>query len=260
MTSVADEYALSDESYFDWTRIWADSVPGGDVSQIGNLLLAVTSAPQEWWNIAFVMRPLEAPERSLRAVAAAFDARKQPFIIRIREGLDPATEAAAEALGFEYTDTMPGMVFSPITAAPNAPDGLRIRQVSDEAERLDFARVTSEGFEMELEEVSRLMPAELMRHDRWESFVGYHGGQAACCSAVAITDGTAGITFVATLEPFRGRGFGEAMTWHAVQRGVERGCSAAALQASRMGYPIYERMGFRHITGYKTYVLPRYRS
>jgi GNAT superfamily N-acetyltransferase len=260
VTSVADEYDLSDESYFDWTRIWADSVPGGDVSQIGNLLLAVTSAPQEWWNIAFVMRPLESAERSLRAVTAAFDARKQPFIIRIREGLDPAAETAAEALGFEYTDTMPGMVFTPITSAPAPPEGLRIRQVADEAGRLDFARIASEGFEMEFEEVSRLMPSDLMQHERWESYVGYDAGQPACCSAVAITDGTAGITFVATLEPFRRRGYGEAITWHAVQRGVERGCTAAALQASRLGYPIYERMGFRHITGYKTYVLPRYRS
>jgi predicted acetyltransferase len=59
---------------------------------------------------------------------------------------------------------------------------------------------------------------------------------------------------VATRAKFRRRGVGEALTWHAVREGVAAGCRSATLQASEMGRPIYERMGFRLVAPYKTFV------
>jgi hypothetical protein len=39
-----------------------------------------------------------------------------------------------------------------------------------------------------------------------------------------------------------------------VADGVADGCDVAALQASEMGRPIYERLGFRTVVRYATYV------
>lgn len=64
----------------------------------------------------------------------------------------------------------------------------------------------------------------------------------------------AGVTFVGTRDAYRKRGLGEAITWHAVREGAKAGCTVAALQASEMGRPIYERMGFRTVAGYRTFV------
>jgi predicted acetyltransferase len=66
----------------------------------------------------------------------------------------------------------------------------------------------------------------------------------------------AGVHNVSTLPEFRGRGLGEAMTWHAALDGRAEGCIASALQASAMGFPIYERMGYRHVVSYETWDVP----
>jgi hypothetical protein len=46
------------------------------------------------------------------------------------------------------------------------------------------------------------------------------------------------------------------MTARVVADGVVAGCDVAALQASEMGRPIYERLGFRTVVRYAAYVEP----
>ncbi len=60
-------------------------------------------------------------------------------------------------------------------------------------------------------------------------------------------DGVAGLYSLATLKEFRGRGFGSAMTAHALSVARDLGMRGIALQASSDGLQIYERAGFRAI-------------
>jgi hypothetical protein len=46
------------------------------------------------------------------------------------------------------------------------------------------------------------------------------------------------------------------MTARVVTDGVSAGCDVAALQASAMGRPIYERLGFRSVVRYVAYIDP----
>ena len=61
----------------------------------------------------------------------------------------------------------------------------------------------------------------------------------------------AGIGWVGTVPEQRGHGYAEAVTWAAVREGFRRGAAFANLQASPMGRPIYERMGFITPTEYR---------
>ncbi len=54
---------------------------------------------------------------------------------------------------------------------------------------------------------------------------------------------------VATIEAARGRGYGTAMTWAAIADAAP-GVEIAVLQASALGRPVYERMGFRMVVEY----------
>lgn len=260
MTATSDHVAICAASQLGWSRAWAGSVERGQVAEMDGVLLATTGTPQEWWNEAIVTKPLRDAERTLRRAVAWFEERSQPFIMRIRDGLDPAAERAAEALGFDYTDTLPGMVLAPIPAAPEPPSDVEIRLVTDRSGLDGCATVISEAYEMDVDVTRRLIPLGLVTRDGWATFVGYAGGEPAATATVAETDGIAGITFVGTRPSFRKRGFAEAVTWRAIAEGASRGCSAASLEASEMGFPIYQRMGFRHVTGFKTFVLPKYRS
>jgi ribosomal protein S18 acetylase RimI-like enzyme len=76
------------------------------------------------------------------------------------------------------------------------------------------------------------------------------GTAMTCC-----IDGVALIFNVATRPNHRRRGIGEAMTWWAVNHGIEAGCDLAFLQASPDGLPLYERMGFRHVMEMATWSL-----
>ena len=73
----------------------------------------------------------------------------------------------------------------------------------------------------------------------------YVDGEVASTAALIVSGDVAGIYNVATPERFRRRGLGEATTRAAASEGERRGCRIATLQASAIGYPIYERKGFR---------------
>ena len=93
-----------------------------------------------------------------------------------------------------------------------------------------------------------------MRSFAAQMYTGFLDGEPVATSALFMSNHVAGVYNVATLNAYRRRGFGEAMTWHAVREGAAAGCGMASLQASEMGRPIYERMGFRLVAGYKTYL------
>lgn len=50
------------------------------------------------------------------------------------------------------------------------------------------------------------------------------------------------------------KGYGDAITRHAVREGLARGCDLVCLQASPDGRPVYKRLGFNVIGEYVTYV------
>ncbi len=43
--------------------------------------------------------------------------------------------------------------------------------------------------------------------------------------------------------------------WRAAADGRAEGCLASALQASAEGFPVYARMGYRHVADYRTWVI-----
>jgi predicted acetyltransferase len=61
---------------------------------------------------------------------------------------------------------------------------------------------------------------------------------------------------IATVEGARRRGYGTAMTVRVALDGRAAGCDVAALQASEMGRPIYERLGYRTVVRYRAFADP----
>jgi GNAT superfamily N-acetyltransferase len=57
------------------------------------------------------------------------------------------------------------------------------------------------------------------------------------------------ITFVATLPEARGRGIARRLLAHALLKERERGKSASTLIATKLGYPVYEALGYRVVGG-----------
>ena len=87
-------------------------------------------------------------------------------------------------------------------------------------------------------------------------YVGYADGQPVTSGLGARTGRTMGIFNIATVPGARKRGFGAAMTDRIALDALALGCDVAVLQASEMGRPIYERLGYRTVIEYVGFVDP----
>lgn len=245
--------AAVDANYWESFALLARAC-GGAVLERDDVLAVCTGLPVPMLNQGFVKRPPADAEGSLLEMIDFFDDAGVPFILRVREGVAPEAERAMEAMGLLYSDSVPGMAMFPIADAPPLPNGLSIEAVRDEAVLTRYQRVMAEGFGMPLDFAQRLLQPAFLRVTGFESYVALVKGEAVATSSLYCGAGVAGVYNVATLPDQRRRGYGEAMTWHAVTRGRERGCSVAILQASAMGKPVYEGMGFRTVAPYRTFV------
>jgi GNAT superfamily N-acetyltransferase len=103
--------------------------------------------------------------------------------------------------------------------------------------------------------VEHVLSPDLVRIEAFTGFLGLLDEQPVATSAVYLSEDTAGVYNVATLEAARGKGVGAAITWAAALCGLERGSERSILQASQMGEPVYERMGYVTPTRYRQFTV-----
>ena len=76
------------------------------------------------------------------------------------------------------------------------------------------------------------------------SYLARVDGRPASALGIHDTAGDAGVFFVGTVPEARGRGVATRLLWHALVAARERGCDISTLQATRMGEPVYARLGY----------------
>ena len=167
-----------------------------------------------------------------------------------RIGLIAASEAT----------TTPGMVAFPIdrdavagAVAPSRLPRFEIRRVIDAVGIDDHRRVVTEGFGSHPSVAFGTTCMELLDRTECVVYVGYADGAPVVSGLGWRTGRTIGVYAIATIPTVRRRGYGAAMTAHVVTDGLAAGCDVAVLQASELGRPIYERLGFRVDVRYTAY-------
>ena len=137
---------------------------------------------------------------------------------------------------------VPCMIREPGGDGRPLPSELDIVEVDDATSIREAEALIDEVFEARSEPGSLLALACL--DERFRVWVGRVEGRAVTTATACIAEGFVGVYAVATAPDARGHGYGEAMTWVATSCRPEL---PATLQASSMGRPIYERMGYRTI-------------
>lgn len=228
------------------------------VTRAGGLVAILTGLPMDWFNQILV----EHDDATTAALQAAVGAAREwggEFVVRLREGVDdrfvPTLIGAGLTVGAGEPPT-PGMVAFPIDrdaiyerAAPE----LEIRRVTDAAGIDAHRQAATEGFGSDPAVAAGSACAALLDRPECVVYVGYAKGVPVASGMGWRTGRTVGVYSIATIEAARRRGFGAAMTARVVADGVAAGCDMAALQASDMGRPIYERLGFRTVVRYVAY-------
>jgi N-acetylglutamate synthase len=169
-----------------------------------------------------------------------------------RSGETPAVDEAARQLGLTAAERIPGMVANPGDLDGSAASELEVVRV-DTADGFAQALVlASEGFGVPADFLAPLYMPEVTGLDGFEVYLGRVEGRGVTTAAGYVVDGDVGIFNVATPSEYRGRGYGAAITGHAVREGLAAGAEFAYLQSSAIGESVYRRLGFREVV---TYVL-----
>jgi len=246
---------LIDWNYWQASMIFAATSSQGATLEIQNVCLTDIGHPLAEYNVAFIKRPEEGLDEAVDAASDFYGAKQHPFRICIRS---ENVEACGELLlgrDFARVADVPGMRLAPLTDC-SPPRDLVVRPADDPATLEDFQTTAFSGFGLPAEAGRLFLTEHLTALPGFLALVGYRDGQPVCTSALYTTADVAGIYWVATLEDHRKRGLGEAITWAAVGRGRAGGYRVASLQASAMGRPVYERMGFEHDRSYAFFESP----
>ncbi|MEV6010797.1 GNAT family N-acetyltransferase [Streptomyces sp. NPDC051976] len=170
------------------------------------------------------------------------------------------TAQALEARGYRRAGSMPVMATSlDAVPAPPHPAGLTIEHVNTRERVVDYvdAYATSFGIGPDLRdaviETETGLPTDLGQLVR---LVGRIDGRPVATSAVLISDGVAGLYWIATDPAHRGRGVGAALTAAAMRIGRDHGMAVCTLQASSQGQPVYTRLGFERVSEVVLYSPP----
>jgi GNAT superfamily N-acetyltransferase len=168
-------------------------------------------------------------------------------------------EEVLGARGWVLEHDDPGMVLPAITEPPpSPPPGLTIRSVTDESTLRDFwgdadpDAVDATGVPVNLTRYFNPSVACALDPDVG-LFVGYVENQPVATAGLYQKGDVAEVGAVWTASAHRRRGYGAALTWAAIQEGKARGCTAAALKSSEMGYPVYRSMGFVEVCRLRVY-------
>ena len=259
--SAAGPVALEHENWISYLTGVVTCSGRPAVTRAGGVVTILTGLPFTWFNQVLVEHDDATPDAVLAAVAEA-RRRGGSFVVRLRDGIDDRFIPVLAAAGLAPAGPegpMPGMAAFPIdhdALARHAAPGLDIRRVTDPAGIAVHCDTVTAGFGSDPSVALGTACPDLLDRAECVVYVGYVDGSPVASGMGWRTARTVGVYSISTIEPARRRGYGAAMTARVVADGVAAGCDVAALQASEMGRPIYERLGFRTVVRYVAYADP----
>ncbi|MFP4529309.1 MAG: GNAT family N-acetyltransferase [Candidatus Kapaibacterium sp.] len=239
-------------------------LPGCARRDDDELVLMDTRIPAYGFNAVVYCNFADNADLRIAEIARDFECRKLPLMWWTTPLSAPDDIAERlEKAGFEFEHECPGMYIPMSEVDPDIMpriEGLRIEFVDSQEKLKDWVKVLSEVQELTFESIGKFMEVEIKAGYEPDSpflrWVGYIDGAPVCTSALFTGRGVPGIYYVVTLDEFRGRGLGRAITAVALLRAHEAGHKICVLQSSQMGYPLYKKMGFREKCKFHQYILP----
>lgn len=160
-----------------------------------------------------------------------------------------------EAIGLQKLTEAPGMSAGALAPPQRPLPDLEIRAVQDERSRNDFLGLTAVCFDLPIGVCQDIYGPEAAWNGSYQGYVGYQHGEPVSAAAAVAHGGAVGIYSLGTPPQFRGRGFGETLLRHAVaEQGRAHDIHKTILQATRAGFKLYHRLGYRKVTHFSIYL------
>jgi GNAT superfamily N-acetyltransferase len=218
--------------------ILAESTGGRVWREDGITAAIVPASPKRSFFNSVLYEDPETMVRSIDELAAIYeDAGVEAWTVWVPEA-DTVVAQALQAAGHGLDATPRAMAMPLGDLRPPDPDpGLEIREEAD-YELVSSINEVAYGF----------APGEfpVMRGDLspLRTYLGSIDGETVACAGAFTHGSDCEIVYVAVLPEGRGRGISGRLMARALADAADRGLETTTLQATRLGYPVYEKLGY----------------
>ena len=150
-----------------------------------------------------------------------------------------------------------------ISRIKNEENKLTIKPVKTIDEMLEFVNLISKifSFPKPVTEITReiyqkyIFNLEFFKKGRIKLFIGFKDNIPISTGNILYFAGVAGLYNIGVLPEYQKHGFGKYITNFLIRNAFAEGFKTSTLQASPMGYPLYDKLGFKTYYKAKQFIL-----
>jgi GNAT superfamily N-acetyltransferase len=257
------EYSIVDQNLRAAMRFFGRASGCGDISERDGVVLIDSGVNYSVFNIGMFTSPVSAQEMLAERIASAaghFESRRTRWSMWVCDDLFPQALRVRIPRAFQNArlrrlTEAPGMIADRLAPRTRVLPPIVPRPVTDAVTRSHFAHITSMNFDIPFATCQAVYANERAWSYDYHGFVGYANGTPVATVAIVIAAGVLGVYSVSTLPAHRHKGYAEALMRIVLEdyyrsTGIER----TVLQATRAGFDMYLKMGYRPVSHFSVYM------
>lgn len=168
---------------------------------------------------------------------------------------DNAVIEQLQKKGLHQVTEHPAMIINVEEVKPQVyPAGVEIKFVSTDEDLRSWNSIVASGFEMPSEFakftdyiLKRAFPGTV------KLYLAYYNGIPVATSMTIQRGNLISVHWIVTLEAYRGKGIGAAVSHKPLLDAKSNGCTQAILLATEMGKSVYDKIGYKTYANYKVF-------
>jgi len=227
---------------FHWYRLVGGASEGARVFERDGVVAAVVpAAPERAVVNAVLYRSADGLEAAYDELGAAYEEIGAKWTVWVAPG-DDAAAALLESRG-HYLDARPMAMARELDGVERPPPDA-LANWTAEGELTAVGRVNDRSYTFGTDSFSRSL--QTLPDGAAHVYVASdEAGEPIGCLTVVDHHGNSEVQLVAVVPEARGQGITRRLLGHALADAAERGSETSTLIATPLGYPVYERLGYR---------------
>jgi ribosomal protein S18 acetylase RimI-like enzyme len=230
---------------FHWYRRVGRASPGARALEPPGVVAAVVpAAPERAVANAVLFRTPAELEVAYDEVAAAYADIGANWTVWVQpEGREAATALLSDR-GHVF-DADPAAMARTLAKPPPRPPADALEDWTADGDLADVGRVNDRSYTFETDSWSRVLDGLVL--DDAHVYVERRGGEPVACLMIVDSDGHSEVQMVAVVPEARGAGLAGKLLAHGLADAAERGSESVTLIATKLGYPVYRKLGFEDV-------------
>jgi hypothetical protein len=245
-----DVERLSNENYLESIRAHAAFQNPCEVQDRDGILLVAGASnfPGGYWNTAARDNISVEPGKLAQVARAFFAPKSRSYTFSVIEKQDGDLEEYLIDNQYETRSEIPCMSVTKPLPKRELPDGVHIETMTSAKHLKDFVEVSVLAYAMlglpEVHTRAMFSKPEALLDKNIIGIIAYRGEEPLATAIVLMTGEGAGLYWIGTRPNAQRLGLGALITVQSTNMAFDAGAKVVTLQASKLGEPVYQRLGF----------------